>query len=77
MIKTAKEAYKIAKKIKGYKKYDAWYCREDDISYFFTYPVHGLPVLRIFKENGNYEKIPFGKSYESRNEREIPLEELK
>lgn len=77
MIKTPKEAYKIAKKIKGYKKYDACYCREDDISYFFTYSVPGLPLLRIYKEKGNYEKIPFGQNYEIFNEKEIPLSELK
>lgn len=77
MIKTAKEAYKIAKKIKEYKKYDTCYCREDDISYFFTYSVPGLPLLRIYKEKGNYEKILFGQNYESFNEKEIPLSELK
>lgn len=77
MIKTAKEAYNIAKKIKRYKKYDACYCREDDISYFFTYPVHGFPILRIYKEKGNYEEIFFGQNYESINEKEIPLTELK
>lgn len=77
MIKNVKEAYKIAHKIKRYRKYDACYCREDDVSYFFTYPVHGLPVLRIYKEKGNYEEIFFGQSYESINEREIPLSELK
>lgn len=77
MIKNVKEAYKIACKIKKYRKYDVCYCREDDISYFFTYPVYGLPVLRIYKEKGNYEEIFFGQDYKSINEREIPLSELK
>ena len=77
MIKTVKEAYNIAKKIRNYKKYDVGYCREDDVSYFFTYQVPGLPVLRIYKEKGNYEEIYFGQKYESINEREIPLSELK
>lgn len=76
MIKTAKEAYNIAKKLKRYKKYNACYCREDDRSYLFTYPVHGLPVLRIYKEKGNYEEIFFGQKYESFNVKEVPLEQL-
>lgn len=79
MIKTAKEAYGIAKKIKEYKKYDTCFCREDDISYFFTYPVPGVPLLRIYKENGNYEKIPFHMAINMKieNEKIIPLSQLK
>ncbi len=77
MIKNVKKAYRIARKIKRFKKYDVCYCREDDVSYFFTYPVHGFPVLRIYKENENYEEIFFGQDYESFNEKEIPLSELK
>ena len=77
MIKNVKEAYKIAQKIKRYRKHDACYCREDDISNFVTYPVHGFPVLRIYKEKGDYEEIFFGQDYKSINEREIPLSELK
>ncbi|MDE6730719.1 MAG: hypothetical protein K2J71_08085 [Oscillospiraceae bacterium] len=65
------------KKIKNYKKYDVAYCREDDVSYFFTYRIPGLPVLRIYKENGNYEEIYFNQNYASINEREISLSELK
>ncbi|MDE5884846.1 MAG: hypothetical protein K2H29_07230 [Oscillospiraceae bacterium] len=77
MIKTAKEAYEIAKEIKNYKKYDVAYCREDDISYFFTYQIPGLPVLRIYKENQKWEEICFNQKYECIHEREVPLSELK
>lgn len=77
MIKNVKEAYRTARRIKKFKKYDVCYCREDDVSYFFTYSVAGLPVLRIYKETGNYEEIFFGQDYESFNEKKIPLSELK
>ncbi|MDE7121622.1 MAG: hypothetical protein K2O42_05620 [Oscillospiraceae bacterium] len=77
MIKNVKEAYEISKKIRNYKKYDVAYCREDDVSYFFTYQIPGLPVLRIYKESGNYEKICFNQKYECTHEREVPLSELK
>ena len=77
MIKSVKEAYTITRKIKGYQKAKVCYCREDEQSYFFTYSTHGLPVLRVYKEDGHTEEILFGEHYESKDEKIISLEELR
>ena len=76
MIKSVKEAYKITRKIKGYQKAKVCYCREDEQSYFFTYSTHGLPVLRVYKEDGHTEEILFGEQYESTAEKKVPLKDL-
>lgn len=77
MIHNVREAYRIVSKIRSYGKYNVIYCCEDDISYFFTYAVHGLPVLRIYKETGDYEEIFWGQNSESSPRKEIHISKLK
>lgn len=76
MIKNPKDAYKIAKKTKGYKKAEACYCQEDKVSYYFVYSIHGLPVLRVYKEDGHTEQILFGDKCDNKDKRQVSLKEI-